>query len=266
MTTIKNMTRGEAETILGMKGAYVYKDVIKAYRIKVKTCHPDAGGSTDDMIAVNAAKSYMDDLFANNKNAVYNCVTASEKAAEAAASADAAAAAAAAAKAAADPGFVDAMNAAYNRANRAERGERVRAAYKAKHGTGVGKNSTKSAKAATTTDTAKDSTDAAWWETAYGAGAAADEVTVDAANAPGWFKVADWFVNKFPWRVALLMFAIAWYFIYAYASNIPMTPGMTLFTLLFVGAGMLNLVTGCFTTPLRKALRTLIDAAARASG
>ena len=69
----QDMTKYEAEQVLGLKGAYSYKDTVKAYREKVKVCHPDVGGSAEDMVKVNKAKDYMDKLFAGNKNAVMNC-------------------------------------------------------------------------------------------------------------------------------------------------------------------------------------------------
>lgn len=49
----------EAEKALKLKGSYTKADVMAAYRIYVKTSHPDIGGDHDEMIAVNKAKDFM---------------------------------------------------------------------------------------------------------------------------------------------------------------------------------------------------------------
>lgn len=62
------MTKYVAEKVLGLTGTYTYKDFQKAYRTAVKTNHPDAGGNTDAMVEINAAKDYLEDFF-EDKNA-----------------------------------------------------------------------------------------------------------------------------------------------------------------------------------------------------
>lgn len=64
------MTKYKAEHILGLSGAYTYKDLTQAYRAAVKESHPDMGGSAEKMIEVNAAKEYLEDFFENKDEIV----------------------------------------------------------------------------------------------------------------------------------------------------------------------------------------------------
>lgn len=57
----------EAEKVLGLTGSYDKKAVADAYKEKIKTAHPDAGGSADMTKQLNAAKVCLNKLFADEK-------------------------------------------------------------------------------------------------------------------------------------------------------------------------------------------------------
>lgn len=67
------MSRCYAEEILGLTGAYDYKQFIAAYRSKVKMCHPDVGGTDEEMALVNEAKEYLETYFLDDENVVVEC-------------------------------------------------------------------------------------------------------------------------------------------------------------------------------------------------
>lgn len=71
MTT--NITKYKAEQILELSGSYTEKALNKAYRDKVMTCHPDAGGNGEEMVQVNAAKAYLLTFFIDDSNRVIEC-------------------------------------------------------------------------------------------------------------------------------------------------------------------------------------------------
>ena len=74
MTEMTNeMTKPRAEKLLNLSGSYTYKELNKAYRKEVLKNHPDAGGTEEAMINVNAAKKYLDSFFADDKNATIIC-------------------------------------------------------------------------------------------------------------------------------------------------------------------------------------------------
>lgn len=63
------MTKQRAEEVLELTGAtYSINDLNAAYREKVRSAHPDAGGTQSDMVEVNAAKEYLASLFKDDKN------------------------------------------------------------------------------------------------------------------------------------------------------------------------------------------------------
>lgn len=70
------MDKSQAEQILGLKGAYTQKDLARAYRKKVKLCHPDVGGTDDEMARVNLAEEYLYNLFEKNGAAILTCESA----------------------------------------------------------------------------------------------------------------------------------------------------------------------------------------------
>lgn len=57
------MTKTEAEQLLGLSGSYSKKDLNNAYREKVKTAHPDMGGDNELMARINKANSYLKGFF-----------------------------------------------------------------------------------------------------------------------------------------------------------------------------------------------------------
>lgn len=67
------MSKAEAEAILGLRKAYSYKQFIAAYRSKVKMCHPDVGGTDEEMALVNEAKEYLETYFLDDENVVIEC-------------------------------------------------------------------------------------------------------------------------------------------------------------------------------------------------
>lgn len=69
----ETMTKYKAEKVLELSGSYTFKDLTSAYRKAVKANHPDMGGSEEKMIEVNAAKSYLDGFFSDDKNATVTC-------------------------------------------------------------------------------------------------------------------------------------------------------------------------------------------------
>ena len=71
----KVMTKYQAEQILGLSGTYTFEELNKAYRTKVTECHPDVGGSQDEMINVNLAKNYLSTYFDGDKSAKVTCST-----------------------------------------------------------------------------------------------------------------------------------------------------------------------------------------------
>ena len=68
-----DMTKYEAERVMGLEGSYMLSDLKKAYRKLVKTNHPDAGGSEEQMIALNKAYEKLEDLFGNDKSKIFSC-------------------------------------------------------------------------------------------------------------------------------------------------------------------------------------------------
>lgn len=68
-----DMTKYKAERILLLMGTYDFETLNRAYRARVSLCHPDAGGSADDMIEINAAKAYLDTYFSEDRQARVQC-------------------------------------------------------------------------------------------------------------------------------------------------------------------------------------------------
>ena len=64
------MTKYKAEQILELKGGYFKETVIKRYREKAVTAHPDAGGTEEAMIELNQAKDYLVSLFTEERTYV----------------------------------------------------------------------------------------------------------------------------------------------------------------------------------------------------
>lgn len=235
----------------------------------MKTCHPDVGGASEDMVDLNVAKNFMDGLFAGNKNAIYTCAPVANAADNVAYDAG---------KDAwpGEPpeGFAEAVNAARNQSDRAGRGERVRSAYREKHGSGVskgtvGEDKVGGANGKTATETSHRTNNKATTESG-GKAAAESAAEADSSAAvrekrpdPIWYKIGNWIVDRFPWRLTLFIISFGCFLRYMSDTSIPMTSEATMGWVLFAALGLANLVTGIVTTPVRKLIRIALDTVLR---
>lgn len=270
--TKTTMTKYEAEKLLGLKKAYVYSDVTKQYRKMVKKYHPDAGGSEDDMIKINEAKTYMDKMFAGNKNAVFNADVSdtdnvkNEQTEKADADSEP--------KATEDYAYDDEeytytyrpyVNEYENMHNKyhtyaQENAHRAVEELHKKYGY--------------TEPVEERKYEEAWWEKAYGSAGLTEEdfkrssMYFFVSNedeykkevegpTPVWFKIVNWFINHFPYRAVLGIFAFVYNVAYLGAGYY--TTASVGVWLAIVTVGLTNLFTGWLTNPLRKAMRYAAD-------
>lgn len=234
------MNKLEAEQILGLSKAYMYKDVTKAYRTKIKTAHPDAGGSTEDATRLNAAKEFMDVLFANDRNAVFSV--------EAAAAREGSAYEGPTREGTAS-GVWD-----WDFSYSSDRQEEP--AYGAQN-QGFSHSSDQ-----------HEEQYVAWWEVAYGKNEKQSSVIANGVKgvnekpdgpSPWWYKFVDLMVRKFPWKTSLVLVFLAyllWFVPRAFGGCTPMEI-IVLYALF--GAAVVNAITGCFTDSFRKAIRFHAD-------
>lgn len=234
------MNKREAEQILGLSRAYMYKDVTKAYRTKIKTAHPDTGGSTEDTLRLNAAKEFMDALFATDKNAVFSVETTAayeepvcEESTREEETSDVW-----------DWDFSGSFD------------QREEPAYEAQdqgfsHSPGH-----------------HDKQYVAWWEVAYGKDEKQSSVIVNGTKGinekpdgplPWWYKLADFMVRKFPWKTSLVFVFLAYFFLFIPYVMGGYTPLVTIALYALFGAAVVNAITGCFTDSFRKAIRFHAD-------
>lgn len=230
------MNKREAEQVLGLSRAYMYKDVTKAYRTKIKTAHPDAGGSTEEAARLNAAKEFMDALFANDKNAVFSVE----------------ASAAYNGTAYEEPAYEARDEAASHSSDWQEE----KSAYEVWSG-GPSDSSGQ-----------QEDQYIAWWEVAYGKNMRQSSVIANGNKGindrpegplPWWYKLADLMVRKFPWKTSLVLVFLAyllWFVPRVFGGCTPMEI-IVLYALF--GAAVVNAITGCFTNSFRKAIRFHAD-------
>lgn len=230
------MNKREAEQILGLSRAYMHKDVTKAYRARIKTAHPDAGGSTEEATRLNAAKEFMDALFANEKNAVF--------------SVEAAAAREEPTREETASGVWD-WDFSYSSNQQEE--EPACEARGDEH---------------PYSSEQQEEQYVAWWEVAYGKNDRQSSVIANGTKGinnrpkgplPWWYKLADFMVRKFPWKTSLVLVFLAyllWFVPRAFGGCTPMEI-IVLYALF--GAAVVNAITGCFTNSFRKAIRFHAD-------
>ena len=235
------MNKREAEQVLGLSRAYMYKDVTKAYRTKIKIAHPDAGGSTEEAARLNAAKEFMDALFANDKNAVFSveaAVTREEPTHEGSTHEETA-------SGVWDWEFSDSSD------------------YQEEESTHEVWNEGPSDSSGQ-----QEEQYIAWWEVAYGKNERQSSVIANGNKGindrpegplPWWYKLADLMVRKFPWKTSLVLVFLAyllWFVPRAFGGCTPMEI-IVLYALF--GAAVVNAITGCFTNSFRKAIRFHAD-------
>lgn len=225
------MNKREAEQILGLSRAYMYKDVTKAYRTKIKTAHPDAGGSTEEAARLNAAKEYMDALFASDKNAVFSVE-------------------AAAARKEAASGVWD-WDFSYSSDQQEEE-----PACEARDDEPPYSSEQ------------QEEQYVAWWEVAYGKNGKQSSVIANGTKGindrpegplPWWYKLADFMVRKFPWKTSLVLIFLGYFFFFIPHVMGGYTPLATIVLYALFGAAVVNAITGCFTNSFRKAIRFHAD-------
>ena len=225
------MNKREAEQILGLSRAYMYKDVTKAYRAKIKTAHPDAGGSTEEAARLNAAKEFMDVLFANDRNAVFSVE---------------------AAAACGEPEYGACSEEPWDASRRQEGGP-----SRAARDGGPPHSSEQHEKQYV-----------AWWEVAYGKNDRQSSVIANGNKGindrpegpfPWWYKLADFMVRKFPWKTSLLLIFLIYFFLFIPHVLGGYTPLATGVLYALFGAAVVNAITGCFTNSFRKAIRFHAD-------
>lgn len=239
--TGRPMNKREAEQVLGLSRAYMYKDVTKAYRTKIKIAHPDAGGSTEEAARLNAAKEFMDALFANDKNAVFSveaAVTREEPTHEGSTHEETA-------SGVWDWEFSDSSD------------------YQEEESTHEVWNEGPSDSSGQ-----QEEQYIAWWEVAYGKNERQSSVIANGNKGindrpegplPWWYKLADLMVRKFPWKTSLVLVFLAyllWFVPRAFGGCTPMEI-IVLYALF--GAAVVNAITGCFTNSFRKAIRFHAD-------
>lgn len=215
------MNKKEAEQVLGLSKAYMHQDVVKAYRAKIKTAHPDAGGSTDEAAQINAAKEFMDVLFANDKNAVFS-VEPSEV------------------------GEASANEAVYegktvSRAPQEEPSSAPRhheRQYVAWWEVAYGRNDKRSSVIVNGVKGINEKPD---------------------GPLPRWYRFADIMVRRFPWKTSLVLVSLIYFlFIIPYVLG-GYTPFAVIVLYALFGAAVVNAITGCFTNSFRKAIRFHAD-------
>lgn len=219
----------------------MYKDVTKAYRTKIKIAHPDAGGSTEEAARLNAAKEFMDALFANDKNAVFSveaAVTREEPTHEGSTHEETA-------SGVWDWEFSDSSD------------------YQEEESTHEVWNEGPSDSSGQ-----QEEQYIAWWEVAYGKNERQSSVIANGNKGindrpegplPWWYKLADLMVRKFPWKTSLVLVFLAyllWFVPRAFGGCTPMEI-IVLYALF--GAAVVNAITGCFTNSFRKAIRFHAD-------
>lgn len=234
------MNKREAEQILGLPRAYMYKDVTKAYRTKIKAAHPDAGGSTEDTLRLNAAKEYMDALFATDKNAVFSVETT-------AAYEESVCEESTREEATSDVWGWD-FSGSFDR--------RKEQAYEVQD-QGFSHSPDHHGKQYVT-----------WWEVAYGKNGEQSSVIANGTKGinekpdgplPWWYKLADFMVRKFPWKTSLVVVFLTYFFLFIPYVMGGYTPLVTIVLYALFGAAVVNAITGCFTDSFRKAIRFHAD-------
>lgn len=70
---MKQMTKYEAEQLLGLSGSYMLKDIQKARAEMSKLHHPDQGGDQELMKKINIASSELTKLFKDNRGGTVTC-------------------------------------------------------------------------------------------------------------------------------------------------------------------------------------------------
>lgn len=239
--TGRPMNKREAEQVLGLSRAYMYKDVTKAYRTKIKIAHPDAGGSTEEAARLNAAKEFMDALFANDKNAVFSveaAATREEPTHEGSTHEETA-------SGVWDWEFSDSSD------------------YQEEESTHEVWNEGPSDSSGQ-----QEEQYIAWWEVAYGKNERQSSVIANGNKGindrpegplPWWYKFADFMVTKFPWKTSLVLIFLAYSFLFIPYVLEGCTPLATIVLYALFGAAVVNAITGCFTNSFRKAIRFHAD-------
>lgn len=225
------MNKSEAERILGLSRVYMYKDVVKAYRTKIKAAHPDVGGSIEAATQLNAAKEFMDELFAGDKTVVFSA---------------------------------ESNKSCKESKYEAQRGESSTSPKQQSSADRQGSSNQRKA-----SNQQKESY-VAWWEVAYGKNNKRSAVIANGKKGiddmpdgplPWWYQFADFMVRRFPWKTSLvLVFLIYLLFFIPYAMG-GCTPLAVVMLYALFGAAIVNAITGCFTDSFRKAIRFHADTA-----